>query len=252
MKNKHPIIPILASCVLAANICAAADPLFALVASAGEPPTLADKGTWGGVLEWVAEEGPSPVFVESNNGGYLQFADDSRAAITLKDSAALLEGMPEEFTVAAWINPKAGRSGMEVISTGADSGADGGFRIRLINEQIWVRAGGDSAHSYAESPVGSVPRGGWTHVAVVVDRENVTLYLNGRQVDAAPWADSPAPPRLLHPVETYARGGFGLTIGNYGGRKDSYPFIGDLAGVRIYGEALDASAVEELANQLPD
>ena len=252
MKNKHPIIPLLAFCVLGANIGIAAEPVFSLVASAGDPPILEEKGTWGGVVEGVLEEGPSPGFVESPGGGYLQFADDSRAAITLKDSAALLEGMPEEFTVAAWINPKAGYPSMEVISSGADSGPDGGFRIRVINDQIVVRAGGESAPSYAESPVGSVPRGSWTHVAAVVDRNNVTLYLNGRQVDAAPWAAAPVPPRLLHPVETYARGGFGLTIGNYGGRKDAYPFIGDLAGVRIYEGAFGLSAVEQLADQRPE
>ena len=71
MKNKHPIIPLLAFCVLGANIGIAAEPVFSLVASAGDPPILEEKGTWGGVVEGVLEEGPSPGFVESPGGGYL-------------------------------------------------------------------------------------------------------------------------------------------------------------------------------------
>lgn len=250
----RPVVCTVFAVLLCVSALRAADPVFSLVAGSGDPPMLEDGGSWGGVVEWVIEEGPTPSFVESATGGYLQFPDESQAAIKLADSAAWLEGMPEEFTVAAWVNPKPGRPTMELLSTGADSGPDGGFRVRIVNEEVWVRAGGNSSHSYVQAPAGRLPRGSWTHVAVVVDRENVTLYLNGQQVDVAPWASAPVPPRLQHPVESYARGAYGLNIGNYGDRKsaDSYPFVGDLAGVQIYDQALDSPAIGKLTDQRPD
>lgn len=222
------------------------EPVFSLKASDGQPPLVQDQGSWAMPVEIVSGEGPEPTFTASPNGGYLTFPADSRAGILLKASENL-SALTGPFTIALWVNPKLEENRMaELVCAAGDSGEEQSFRLRYSGyyKAIQFSTGGTKPAFSVDTKPKTVPLNAWSHVAVVSDGTKVILYVNG-----SPSAETPLDGARLSPQ---LGKGYFLTLGNYIGRKDRYQFVGDLAGVRIFDRALDASQIERLAGEHPE
>jgi len=220
-------------------------PVFSLKVSEGNPPVVEDQGSWAMPVELVQENGPAPSFTPSPTGGYLCFPEGSRAGILLKDSE-IVKKLGRQFTISLWVNPNfEDRRFAELVSVARDGGEEQSFRLRFsgFSESLAFSTGGNKPAFSIRTEPDSIPLKTWTHVAVVSDGSHAILYINGK-----PSADTPLNGADLTPQ--LGKNQF-LTLGNYIGRKDSYPFVGELAGIRFFDHALAASHVQQLASENP-
>ncbi len=150
-----------------------------------------------------------------------------------------------DFSVVAWVFPRANRSGQdrllakERIGVGANQ-----FRLYLHEGHRLGFALTDAANQGAPYPFvtapGSVPTGTWTHVAVTRRGPALALWLNGREAAHAETAGI-----VEHANDLDLRLGAAYAAQGAGG---DYGFDGLLDDLRIYRRALSAAELAEPDN----
>eukprot|EP00968_Pinguiococcus_pyrenoidosus_P029455 scaffold8580_cov286-Pinguiococcus_pyrenoidosus.AAC.1 len=185
------------------------------------------------------------VDVEATIQGYLTASQRQFVAIEHPVDATTV-------TVSAWVNPDAGdRSSqlgdMRTIMTNRLSGCGTtprsfGYSIFLNN---WSTSDGAIVAEWTESQgacqklssaPGQLPAGSWSHLVAVFDANQVTLYLNGRDV-----ASRPSHSRL-----TQSNGPLVLGRVPPSGQDEEYIFYGKIARVAVFGSAFNPAQVRIL------
>lgn len=83
----------------------------------------------------------------------------------------------------------------------------------------------------------------WTHIAVTADYENITVYINGSEIDKYPKT-------AFDYSESYGVITIGKMAHNYTSDTTYFPFHGRICDVRIYDNCISATEVKEISNGL--
>ena len=142
---------------------------------------------------------------------------------------ASLANIGNNFTLAAWIYPRADDVGTQRIFSSSASGG-GGFGWGLVNHDFKFTTYGVKDYVL---PAASLPLNAWSHVAMTFDADNdATFYINGVSLGTVA-GDSPANPTVDN-----------FFIGRTGIRE---PFNGMIDEMAVWGGVLSEAELAELA-----
>lgn len=202
-------------------------------------PTRED-GVLTGTLARAEQVPPAsalPATVQSRRS--LELSGDPASSLIMGAVDELDVGI-RDFTLEAWIRPRAGATNCVVAGKGISGYfEEKGFELRIAN------TGGADGSAYLvqfgatslDRPLRSaqLPYGVWQHVAVTRARRTVRMYVAGRAVDEAPLA----PPGDLGSRQRFAIGCIALQGKGVSGNQ----FDGHIDEVRlVIGEALAPNA----------
>ncbi|HEX9793245.1 MAG TPA: DUF1549 domain-containing protein, partial [Planctomycetota bacterium] len=146
----------------------------------------------------------------------------------------------QAFSYGGWIRPRGGNAGQSPIARMDDAAAFRGWDLFLDG----ARPAAHLIHAWPDDALKvrarqPLPQDRWSHVFVTYDGSStaagVGLYVDGHQVEVDVQADQ---------LESTIRTNVATRIG---GRTSSAGFTGDADDLRIYGRALSAQDVAELA-----
>jgi hypothetical protein len=199
---------------------------------------LADSSGHGKHASLANGSGGSPTgfaFSSGRVGNALTLSSASRAYVSLPAGiVAPLSAM----TIATWVKLKSGAAFQRIFDFGVDTGTfmylvnagDSGFvRFRIVSVPL-------NKNQVLEGAEG-LPVGKWTHVAVTVGDNGVSIYVDGAQV-------AQQAPAALRPSD------LGATVNNFIGRS---PFVhdpyldGQIDEFRIFDRALSPGEIAGLA-----
>lgn len=86
--------------------------------------------------------------------------------------------LPNNFTVAAWVNPRQ-FSGPAAIVAVRSWYAASGFRMCLSGNSLLIEGQTSTGWKYSWFSAKGIQNGVWTHVAIVYDKSTVKAYVNG-------------------------------------------------------------------------
>ena len=173
----------------------------------------------------------SPAWTSGPLGGALAFdgADDSVAIGPLD-----LPG--DEATISAWLRRDGPQSLWSAVVFSRDAGTKAGLSFGANDGLRYVWNGDAGTHGWDSGLV--VPDGQWVFVALVLEPDAATLYLDDGVLQSAVHAHG-------HAVQTFA----GTTHLGWDPLEASRHFQGELDDVRIYDHALSAAEIQTLAAQ---
>jgi hypothetical protein len=144
-----------------------------------------------------------------------------------------------QVTIATWVKLSSSASFQRIFDFGVDTntfmylvnaGSNGGVRFRIVSTPLNKNQVLEGANA--------IPTGRWTHVALTLGDNGVSIYLDGAQV-------AEQAPVVLRPTD------LGDTSNNFIGRS---PFVddpyldGQIDEFRIYDRVLNAAEIGALAN----
>ena len=215
-------------------------------ASTGLLVSYACESASGAVLADSSGHGKNASLVNGNGSGGFSFgAGKVGNALTLNSSKQAYVSLPPgivsqltEVTIATWVNLKSGTAFQRIFDFGLDTGtfmylvnagSSGFVRLRITS----VALNKNQILEGAEA----LPVGKWTHVAVTLGDNGVSIYVDGAQVaQQAPAAVRPS--------------NLGVTANNFIGRSpfSADPYLdGQIDEFRIYDRALSLDEIGELA-----
>ncbi|NOY80785.1 MAG: hypothetical protein GXP31_07245 [Kiritimatiellaeota bacterium] len=115
---------------------------------------------------------------------------------------------PDPMMLSAWIKPGAVNPIHTIICWSDRAAPETGHRIAFRLDNGHLEYGENSGSWTAVTGASTIPQDTWTHVAVVKDGANVTLYVNGAQDGTGTIAGTPATDRLtvgMQPGEPTAK-----------------------------------------------
>ncbi len=212
-----------------------------------EPPSQTPVGRW--TFDEVRD---GKVLDSSGKGRHgvvkgAELADGRRGkALRLngRDSYVSLGRLPVfrgDFTIAAWVSPKAGATGLRIIAAKETCGVGanqcrfyltGGHRVGFMMSDAY------GTHIWPFEPGAAVPADRWSHVAVTRRQATFTLYVNGKAIGAK---TSPAAIRHHNNVELKIGANFDVS------GKPVQVFNGLIDEVSLYNRALAPEEIAALA-----
>jgi hypothetical protein len=131
-----------------------------------------------------------PKWVDGKFGKALEFGDRSRVHISASDS---LHGniFIDEFTMLAWIKPIAGGNQWGHVWRSVD-GDDGTQCTLFYNSGGFLSWRGRLVGGWGErcvTPGGMINADEWAHTAVVGDKTDFKIYINGEEAGTAPFVE---------------------------------------------------------------
>ncbi len=223
-------------CVLLAAAVQAADAPGPVVAhwalDAADGGVLTDSGP--NHLDAKLEGKAAPRFVAGQVGQAwdLTLADQAAGVVPAQ---AVLDLQPP-FTIAAWIRPTELSRAMEIVCRKGD-GDNLGYRFRYGWGALYFLLGDGQESVTVSTKTRTIDTNHWVHVAATHDGRTVRLFLNCEESVATDTKAVPAPSKRA------------LLLGNYVGRRDAYPFIGQMDDIWILGAAMDGEALHTLAER---
>ena len=173
-----------------------------------------------------------PVWTAGLNGNALDL-DGVNDYVNVTSSGTV--NLTKNLTLAAWIRPDSATGTTRTIIGKVTDANDKQFQLSLSTTGSVQFDYEKSGNNYMLSG-GLVTAGTWQHVAVTVDGSlNVKIYLNGTQVATG-----------TAPAETTATAN-PITLGRAAGTYNSLYYGGLLDDARIYGSALSAGDIADLA-----
>jgi hypothetical protein len=187
----------------------------------------------------------TPSFAAGISGRAYAGATDSYLSYAVSD---LSETLGEELTVSFWykVNADPNRAGIITIGNNVFEDRSNGFRIfreatganQIIKAnvgigggEVWVD-GGPAAQINAETPE-------WLHIALVLDAESATLYINGEVVRES----SMSAPIDWTDCEAFSVGSGVPTFTEWDFNRSDLSLIDEL---RMFNRALSAAEIEEI------
>jgi hypothetical protein len=145
------------------------------------------------------------------------------------------------LTLAAWIKPDSLSSNwMNVISPGTQNSYELGIATNSAQGFLNFRFGAGIIS--VNSAPGALQTNAWTHLAMVYDGTNITLFVNGVAVSSAPASSSLyQDPEAILNIGAYQYYYAGIVYND-----DFSGFVGSIDDVRIYNRALSSQEVGEL------
>lgn len=153
----------------------------------------------------------------------------------------VVSGLDGDWSVSTWVKPAAVTTWTRVFDFGRGQSANMFLTVNAgSGPRFAITAGGAGGEQRLSYNGQHLPLGQWSLVTVVVEGTTGTMYLDGRPVATGTITTSPAD--------------LGLTNRNYLG-KSQYssdpPFDGAIDDFAVYGRALSAAEVAELASGQP-
>lgn len=181
-------------------------------------------GTVSGATPTVGQSGES-------NGAY-SFSSTAVQSINTNYNFPL-----DKLSVSMWVrwSGSSPQTMSSLISNTRDTGGPySGFHLSVSSSNSVVRGYLWSGTTTKKQVNGvALPVGGWAHVALTYDMQNVTLYVNGVQVATSVYTE---------PLGTPTNNVFI----SRGGWTNNYSFGGDIDDVRIYDYGLSADTVKAI------
>lgn len=155
------------------------------------------------------------------------------------DSSLL--SVSNNFTIAAWINPAAGRTGSGVYFCLRSKYATSGIRLAVrTNNDLIIEGQTVTGWKQIYHALGGIQNNIWQHIVVVYDKSAFAVYINGTRV----------PPAHGHPGSwdgDIVMNPPGVTrIGAEGGGVAAYFFKGLIDDTRVYNRTLTPTEVATL------
>jgi hypothetical protein len=184
----------------------------------------------------LVDFGTSNPFVEGRSGDAVALGGGATGGYVRVDSPDF-NGISGFFTISAWIRQGVLSSPDGVVLARFSSSQNGdAYSLRISQNRLRGLINAvNGYHADLSAPM-VVPFDVWTHVAMTYDLGNVRLYIDGRQVAAAPYLLGIAPD--LTPVLV----GGGGAIGRITDRLHA-----DLDDVALYGRTLTPAEIAALA-----
>jgi len=166
----------------------AADPALViyLPLDEGQGDTVEDLSQNGNNGE--LEDGPK--WVDGKFGKALEFSEGNRVHISASDSLNC-DILKSEFTLTAWVKPTLTGDQWQQLWRSIDEN-DSSPHTLFVNTGGFFSWRGRVGGQWAErcvTPGGMVNADEWTHVAVVGDKKDFKIYINGEEAGTAPFAE---------------------------------------------------------------
>ena len=155
------------------------------------------------------------------------------------DSSQL--NVSNNFTIASWINPAAGRTDLAVFFCLRSKDAVSGIRLAVrVNNDLIIEGQTATGWKQIYHALGGIQNNVWQHIVVVYDKSAFAVYINGVRVPAAhghsgSWDGDV----VMNPT--------GVTrVGAEGGGVATHFFKGLIDDVRVYNRTLTPTEVTTL------
>jgi len=199
---------------------------------------IGDRSGHGHEAALEGKEGQLPEIVDTPYGKALSLEKGRGHGLRVQFAKDL--ACTEGLTVMAWIRPDFARSHLAVVANKGDTVANRpaqGYRLSVYWNRIMMDLGfGDAEGVRLSSPQWSLNAHYWAHIAMTFDGQRMRIFINATEVARK---DLPEPRKLAVNRRSF-------TIGKYFW-NDAYPFIGLLADVRIFGDALTSEEIFQAA-----
>lgn len=132
----------------------------------------------------------SPKWVEGKFGKALEFGEGSRVHIPASDSLHC-DILKDEFTLTAWVKPTLTGDQWQQVWRSIDEN-DSSPHTLFVNTGGFFSWRGRAGGQWAErcvTPGGMVKADEWTHVAVIGDKKDFRIYINGEEAGTAPFVE---------------------------------------------------------------
>jgi len=173
-------------------------------------------------------------FTDGKFGKAIQFEPGSYVEIPTSDSLNpdLFKG---EFTIAMWIKPTMTGDTWEHLwrSRPVQSGHNTLF-INVNGTVSWRGMVGGNWTVLCETGAGTVKADEWTHVAVVSDKSNFIIYVNGEEAAKSKFQETDGN------IQTYFLANDGISAERYAGAMDE---------VRVWNRALSKDEIVDTMNK---
>jgi hypothetical protein len=186
----------------------------------------------GGTLRDISGHGldgaftGTPEWVQTRDGSGLDFDGTGSEVVTVPDNSLL--DITDAITLECWFKP-------ETLTNTA------GFVHKQGAYMLYIATGSDRPQFYVYTPSVATtlapsipPLGEWCHMVGTYDGATVSLYINGVLVDTTANTGS---------IATNAND---LEIGRYYFSTSTYNYDGVISSVRLWRQALPASAIRDL------
>jgi hypothetical protein len=148
---------------------------------------------------------------------------------------------PSTFSISAWACVTGGAGTFRSIVTSRNYALNSiyqGYMMYASNADTWytMTGSGSAVQQWNQLQASSVVLNQWTHVVIVFDGTNLTLYLNGNFATTQSFSFAP---NTSCPLRIGA------------GKSETTPtyfFPGSISDVRVYNRALSAAEVKEIYN----
>lgn len=207
----------------------------------GEVDDASGNGLHGLAMNDATTTDSTPAIVGSPGTCYYGDFDGADDYVTIGDNSLL--DLTDGLTIAAWVKPVSGGSGIETIVTKGNADTYS-YSLRLTADQklefSWcisrTTANCDAGQSVTSSA--SLTLDAWSHVAIAFSQGEQRLYINGNQdgADTSTAAISPNDGNLLLGSSTTATG-------------TEHEFSGAIDEVRMYKSALGGLLISEIMNE---
>lgn len=144
------------------------------------------------------------------------------------------------FTIAAWINPRVTPPDQGVFFSLRSRYAESGIKL-AVNRRNDLFVEGQTVTGWKQlyAALGGIQTNAWQHIVLIYDKSNFAVYLNGQRLTPAYGVSGWDGNIVMNPI--------GVTrLGAEGGSVPTYFFDGRIDDVRVYGRTLTPTEVSTL------